>query len=179
MKRRTWPLWAYYAIAAVVFLLDYVTKKLVVRYIDLHAEIEVLGNFFVLTSIRNRGAAFGMLQEQRLFFLIVTVVVVAGIVWYFHRSHRTGSPLLLTAIAMILGGALGNFIDRARVGEVVDFLQFNFGSLGTFPIFTLADTGICVGVGLVLLDSLLAWRQESKSKQDEGKGVHEEEQQSV
>src|SRR5690606_5289854 len=121
-------LWVYYAVAIVVFLLDYVTKKLIETHLELYERIEVLGNFFILTSIRNRGAAFGILQEQRLFFLIITLIVVAGIVWYFWKSYRTGSRLLLVALAMILGGAIGNFLDRALYGEVVDFLQFNFGN---------------------------------------------------
>lgn len=161
MQRRVWPIWVYYAVAIVVFLLDYVTKKLIEYNLELYERIEVLGNFFILTSIRNRGAAFGILQEQRWFFLVITLIVVAGIVWYFWKSYRTGSRLLLVALAMILGGAIGNFIDRALYGEVVDFLQFNFGSY-TFPIFNLADTGICIGVALVILDSLLSMKQENK-----------------
>lgn len=166
MQRRVWPLWSFYAIALLVFLIDYVTKKIIERYVELYARIEVLGDFFIITSIRNSGAAFGILQEQRWFFLVITLIVVAGIVWYFHRSYRTGSRLLMSALAMILGGAVGNFLDRALYGEVVDFLQFNFGSY-TFPIFNLADTGICVGVILVILDSLLTYRQEKHSNGNE------------
>lgn len=77
---------------------------------------------------------------------------------------------------MILGGAIGNFLDRALYGEVVDFLQFNFGNW-TFPIFNLADSGICIGVALVILDSLLSMKQEKKR---DGNGEQPlEEQQSV
>lgn len=176
MQRRIWPIWAYYVIAVVVFLIDYASKKIINRTVELDTErIPVLGDFFVITHIRNRGAAFGMLQEQRLFFLIVTIVVVVGILWYLHRSFRSGSMLLLVALAVILGGAVGNFLDRALFGEVVDFLQFNFGSY-TFPIFNLADTAICVGVGLVILDSFLTMKQENKSN---GNGDQPQEQQSV
>jgi signal peptidase II len=172
MRRRGWPLWAYYAVAVFVFAIDYVTKKIVENTMELNDKIEVLGNFFILTSIRNRGAAFGILQEQRWLFILITLVVVAGIVWYFQKSYRTGSRLMLTALAMIMGGAVGNFLDRAFYGEVVDFLQFNFGSY-TFPIFNLADTGICVGVALVILDSLLAGKQEH-NKDDNGEPTREE-----
>lgn len=166
MQRRIWPLWTYYAIAAFVFLLDYITKKLIEINLELYEQIEIIGNFFLLTSIRNRGAAFGILQEQRWFFLLVTVIVVAGIAWYFQRSYKSGSKLLMIGLSMILGGAVGNFLDRALYEEVVDFLQFNFGSY-TFPIFNLADTGICVGVAFVILDSLLMMKQENK---DDGNG---------
>jgi signal peptidase II len=166
MQRRVWPVWAYYIIAVVVFIIDYVSKKIVSHNVELNTErIPVIGDFFILTHIRNRGAAFGMLQEQRLFFLTITVVVVGGILWYLHRSYRTGTAMLLIALAVILGGAVGNFLDRALYGEVVDFLQFNFGSY-TFPIFNLADTAICIGVGLVILDALLTMKQEKDSNDD-------------
>ncbi|MFC5703572.1 signal peptidase II [Cohnella faecalis] len=172
MQRRLWPVWAYYAVALFVFLIDLVSKKIVDKNVELDERIGVLGDFFIITHIRNRGAAFGMLQEQRLFFLLITIAVVSGIVWYMQRSYRTGSPLLLLALGMILGGAVGNFLDRALYGEVVDFLQFNFGSY-TFPIFNLADSGICVGVALVVLDALLSWKQENKDN-DNGEQPREE-----
>ncbi|WP_256760267.1 signal peptidase II [Cohnella sp. WQ 127256] len=163
MQRRIWPIWAYYLIAIVVFLIDNVSKKIINRTVELNTErIPVLGDFFIITHIRNSGAAFGMLEGGRWFFLIITTVVVIGILWYLHHSYRTGSVLLMLALAIILGGAVGNFLDRALFGEVVDFLQFNFGSY-TFPIFNLADTAICVGVGLVILDSLLTMKQENKT----------------
>jgi len=163
MQRRIWPVWAYYVVAIIVFLIDFVSKKIIDRTVDLNTEqIPILGDFFIITHIRNRGAAFGMLQEQRWFFIIITIVVVSGILWYLHRSYRTGSALLLFALAMILGGAVGNFLDRALFGEVVDFLQFNFGSY-TFPIFNLADSAIVCGVGLVILDALLTTKQENKT----------------
>lgn len=162
-QRRLWPIWTYYAIAVIAFLIDYVSKQIIDRTVALNTEkIPVLGDFFIITHIRNRGAAFGMLQEQRWFFLVITMIVVIGIVWYLQRSYRTGSRLLLIALAMILGGAVGNFLDRAFYGEVIDFLQFNFGENYTFPIFNLADTAIVCGVGLVILDTLLSMKQENK-----------------
>ncbi|WP_372630777.1 signal peptidase II [Cohnella sp.] len=163
MQRRIWPIWVYYGIAVIAFLIDYASKKIISRTVELDTErIPVIGDFFMITHIRNRGAAFGMLQEQRLFFIVITTIVVIGILWYLHRSYRTGTVLLLSALATILGGAVGNFLDRALYGEVVDFLQFNFGSY-TFPIFNFADTAICVGVGMVILDALLTMKQENKS----------------
>jgi len=178
MQRKVWPVWIYYAVAVFVFVLDFVSKKLIEVNMEVNDRIELIGNFFILTSIRNRGAAFGILQEQRWLFLLITLVVVAGIIWYFQRSYKTGSRLLLVALGMIMGGAVGNFLDRALVGEVVDFLQFNFGSY-TFPIFNLADSGICVGVALVILDSLLTMNQEKKHHGNGEQGQSHEEQQPV
>jgi len=164
MQRRIWPIWVYYGIAVFAFLADYASKKFISRTVELNTEkISVLGNFFEITHIRNRGAAFGMLQEQRLFFILITIVVVSGLPWHLSRSYRSaGSILLLSGLATILGGALGNFLDRALYGEVVDFLQFNFGSY-TFPIFNIADTAITVGVGLIILDALLTMKQEKNA----------------
>lgn len=138
----------------------------------MYEQISVIGNFFLITSIRNRGAAFGILQEKRVFFILITVVVAAVIIWYLHRTYRSGNKLMLYALSTVLGGAVGNFLDRAIHGEVVDFLQFNFGSY-TFPIFNMADVAICVGVGLIILDSLLTARQEKK-KHEHGEQSEEQ-----
>jgi signal peptidase II len=176
MQRRIWPVWAYYVVAVIVFLIDYVSKKIIDRTVLLNVEqIPVLGDFFIITHIRNSGAAFGMMQGGRWFFLVMTIIVVVGILWYLHRSYRTGNAMLLFALAMILGGAVGNFLDRALFGEVIDFLQFNFGEY-TFPIFNLADSAIVGGVGLIILDALLTMKQENKQNDN---GEQPEEQQTV
>ncbi|XEC96887.1 signal peptidase II [Paenibacillus tarimensis] len=151
----------YYWIALVVFVVDYVTKKLIENNLLIGEKINILGNFFLITSHRNRGAAFGILQEQTLFFIIVTVVVISGIIGYIYLHRNSGKVLLLSALGLVLGGAFGNFLDRALYGEVVDFLQFNFGSY-TFPIFNVADMGIVCGVGLIMLDSIMSMREEAK-----------------
>jgi signal peptidase II len=152
----------YYVLAAIVIAIDQFTKYLVNQKIALGAEYPILWDFFLLTHYRNTGAAFGILKEMRWFFLVITAVVVLAIAWYLTKAVRERRKLIPTALGLLLGGALGNFYDRAVHGEVVDFLQFNFGSY-TFPIFNLADTAICIGVGLILLDSILQWREEKRS----------------
>lgn len=151
----------YYIIAVAILIIDFITKKLIVHNLELNEEVSVIGNFFLITSHRNRGAAFGILQEQRAFFIIVTIIIVAAIIWYARSVRKTGSAWLLTGLGLVLGGAIGNFIDRARFGEVVDFFKFNFGSY-TFPIFNVADSAIVVGVILILIDTLLHTKQEEK-----------------
>lgn len=151
----------YYLIAVVVLIIDYVTKHLVKTRMELDESFSVIGDFFLIYSHRNRGAAFGILQEQRWFFIAITIVIVAGIIWYIQMVRKSAKPRLLIGLGLLLGGAIGNFIDRARFGEVVDFFQFNFGSY-TFPIFNIADSAIVCGVGLILLDTLLAAREEKK-----------------
>lgn len=164
----------YYLITIIVLIVDYVTKKLVATKLEIAEEISVIGNFFLITSHRNRGAAFGILQEQRAFFIIITIVIVIGLIWYMHMVRKTAKPWLLVGLTLVLGGAIGNFIDRARFGEVVDFFKFNFGSY-TFPIFNVADSAIVVGVALILIDTLISAKEEKKLAQSEGK-EHSEEQ---
>lgn len=159
----------YFLIALVMFLIDQGTKYLIATQLVIGEQIPVIGNFFLITSSRNRGAAFGILQEQRWFFIVITLIVVVGIIWYMQRIKHTGKKMLSIALSLVLGGAIGNFLDRAVSGEVVDFLQFNFGSY-TFPIFNVADSCIVIGVIMIVLDSLLEVRKEKQSTGQE----HEE-----
>ncbi|MFD1268206.1 signal peptidase II [Paenibacillus motobuensis] len=162
----------YFLIALVAFLIDQGTKYLIATQLIIGEQIPVIGNFFLITSSRNRGAAFGILQEQRWFFIVITVVVVVGIIWYLQKIRRTSKKMLSIALSLVLGGAVGNFLDRAVSGEVVDFLQLNFGSY-TFPIFNIADSCIVIGVILIVLDSLLDIRRE---KHASSTGQEQEEQ---
>lgn len=153
----------YYLIAVVVLILDFISKKWIVNNMELYEEKSVIGNFFLITSHRNRGAAFSILQDQRYFFIIITIIIVAAILWYANKMRKNGSAWLLTGLGLVLGGAIGNFVDRARFGEVVDFFKFNFGNY-TFPIFNVADSAIVVGVICIILDTLLHMKDEQKGK---------------
>ena len=163
----------YYAIAAIVFLLDQLTKQIIDANVPFRETISVIGNFFLITHVLNDGAAFSMLPGAQTLFIVITIFVAIGIVWYIERNRRTGRPLLLTAFGLVLGGALGNFIDRVLYGHVIDFLQFNFGSY-TFPIFNVADVGIVTGVGLILLDAVLDMRREQGKTQGTPEGDGDE-----
>ncbi|MDA8354438.1 MAG: signal peptidase II [Firmicutes bacterium] len=136
-----------YFIAALAILgLDQWTKWLVVHKMDLFESIPLWEGIFHITSHRNRGAAFGILQNQQWLFILVTLIVVAGISWYLIRLKRSEPPMSW-ALALILGGAVGNLIDRIRLGEVVDFLDFK---LINYPIFNVADSVIVIGVGIMI-----------------------------
>lgn len=161
----------YYIYALIVFLLDQATKWVIVKQMAYGESRPVIGEFFLITSHRNRGAAFGILQNQRWFFICITIVVVIGLVWYLQKTVKAGQKLLPLSLSLILGGALGNFVDRALFGEVVDFLdfRFQFSWFGTpidynYPIFNIADAGIVVGVILIFVDSFLSWREERKQQ---------------
>lgn len=155
----------YFLIALIIFLIDQGTKYLIATQMTIGEQAPVIGNFFLITSHRNRGAAFGILEDQRWFFIVFTIIVVIGIVWYLQKVKRLPNKLLPIALSLVLGGTFGNFIDRLLTGEVVDFLQFNFGSY-TFPIFNVADSCIVIGFGLIVLDSFLDVRREKKALGD-------------
>ncbi|AJS57768.1 signal peptidase II [Paenibacillus sp. IHBB 10380] len=157
----------YYIIAFIALLVDQGTKYLIATRLELSEQIPVIGDFFLITSHRNRGAAFGILQDQRWFFIVITSIVVIGILWYLQKVRHSNNKLLPLALSLVLGGAVGNFIDRMLNGEVVDFLQFNFGSY-TFPIFNVADSCIVVGVALIIVDSLLDMKRTSVNQNEEG-----------
>lgn len=169
----------YYLVAVLVLVLDFITKKIIETQLNLGEQISVIGNFFLITSHRNQGAAFGILQGQRWFFVVITCVILVGVIWYIQAMRKTAKPWLLVGLGLVLGGAIGNFIDRALYGEVVDFLQFNFGSY-QFPIFNVADSAIVCGVALILIDTLLMARDEKKQLQNgEDKDQNNHEQQPV
>lgn len=159
----------YYLIALFVIAVDQISKWIIATYMELYESHSVIGEFFYITSHRNRGAAFGILQNQKWFFIIVTLVVVVGVIWYLHKVYQEKRMLLSFALSLLLGGAIGNFIDRLRLGEVVDFLhfRFQFNWFGNnvdyhFAIFNLADSAIVIGVALIFLDTLIVWRKEKR-----------------
>lgn len=146
----------YYILAIFSVLADQIAKWAVVTYMNLGQTLPLIPGVFHLTSHRNRGAAFGILQNQRLFFLIITSIVVIGVIIYLQKTHRE-QKLLSYALAFILGGALGNFFDRAIKGEVVDMLDFR---LIDYPIFNLADSFIVTGVIMIMIHSFIDARKE-------------------
>lgn len=147
------PLLILIATAAVVFLADQLTKALVVANVGTGEQIELLGGFVQIWNVRNRGAAFSLFQGEIALFLVVTVLALAMIV-YFHRSLRDRSLWLQVLLGVILGGTLGNLVDRLRLGYVTDFVSVGIGDL-RWPTFNVADSSIVVGIGLLVL--YLAW----------------------
>jgi signal peptidase II len=150
--------WAAYAFAAAVIVLDQITKAWILYGLHLRevGQIRVLEPIFNLTFVLNRGVSFGLLTggETGRWLLTVFSIVVAGLLAFW--ATRADRRLLITAIGLIMGGALGNVIDRIRFGGVVDFLDF---SGLYFPwVFNVADSAISIGVVLLIADSFLSER---------------------
>jgi len=143
----------FFNVAAGVVLLDQLTKLLVTQGIGLYEEVTVIPGFFVLTNVRNPGAAWGLFRQFPDVLTALAVAAAAGIA-LFRRALARDHFGQEAALAILLGGVLGNVLDRARLGSVVDFLEFDLGFM-QWPTFNLADASICVGVGLYLMLSLL------------------------
>ena len=146
-------------LAGAVALLDQLTKQIMLSVLAGGEVIAVTG-FFDLVLLYNRGAAFSFLAEhsgwQRWFFFVLSVVI-CGWLFKLMREHQHERALPL-AFALIIGGAIGNVIDRIAIGAVVDFLYFHVGRYG-WPAFNLADSAITLGVGIMLWSQLRDARQ--------------------
>ena len=135
----------YFLIAGSVLLLDQFVKSIIQQKMQEGLSIPVLPGIFHITYILNPGAAFGLFEEQQWLFILVAVLLVLGVAVLF-RQLLQQPPVMRFGAALLVGGALGNLMDRIRLGKVVDFLDFRI-----WPIFNVADIAICVGVGLILL----------------------------
>lgn len=140
-------MWLFVLPLAVV-ILDQFSKYIVVENMALGESIPIIEEVFHLTYILNPGAAFGMFAHNRLFFIAIAVIVIGIIIWA--RREILASPLKVKAgCGLFLGGAIGNLIDRARQGLVIDFFDFRI-----WPVFNIADIAICIGVGLIIWNLL-------------------------
>jgi signal peptidase II len=151
--------------------IDFVSKRLVSHYLTYTDRHEIIPGFFYLTHVRNPGAAFGLLADgdatHRLWFFVVVSLVAIGIIVSFFRQLAPGDRLHAFALGLILGGAVGNLIDRVWLGEVVDFLHFKLWGGYSWPDFNFADSFIVVGVALLILE-LLAAEGEKRASTEPG-----------
>ncbi len=135
----------YFVIGAVVVLMDLLTKLWAKTCLAKRVTIPVIEEIFHLTYVENRGAAFGVFQGQRTFFILVALVV-AVLVGYIVIKHKNKPWMLSLGLSFLSAGALGNTIDRIWRGYVVDFFDFR---LIDFPVFNVADIFVCLGAGLL------------------------------
>jgi signal peptidase II len=156
----------YGVVVGAIVAIDALTKRIAQDTLPLYEPVPVLGDFFRLTYIYNRGAAFGLHlgDYSRLIFLVLTVVVV-GVLLSWFRTTPASDRLRLAAIAIVTAGAIGNFIDRARSPRgVVDFLDLGLGNL-RWPVFNVADIAVMTGA---LLLAISLWREEREAERGHG-----------
>ncbi|EON73204.1 MULTISPECIES: signal peptidase II [Lysinibacillus] len=155
-------MYKYYGLAAFVILLDQWTKWLIVKNMEYGERISVWDPWFGILSHRNRGAAWGMLEGQMWLFTIVTVGVIIAIIYFYHKEAK-GKPIFQVGLMLLLGGAIGNFIDRLFRGEVVDFVDVLIPVMNyDFPIFNIADAALTVAVVVLMIGLIIEDKKEKK-----------------
>jgi signal peptidase II len=155
-------------VTAVILVLDQATKLYVDARFDLYESVPVIPGWFHLTYIRNKGAAFGIFADSAVripFFVSMTLIALLVILWYLRRL-RPEQQLAAFSLSLIFAGALGNLIDRVRLGEVNDFRDV-FWRPHHWPAFNVADSAICVGVALLIWEM---WQEERREKRSAARG---------
>lgn len=135
----------YFIIILLIITFDYIIKLKVKSNMNIGESIKVIGDFFKITYIQNKGAAFGMLQDKQIVFLVVGFITIAFLINLF---LKTNDNITKTSISMVIGGAIGNIIDRLLYGYVVD--MFDFSGVWSY-IFNFADVCVVLGVGILAL----------------------------
>ncbi len=149
-------------IVIVLVILDQITKWQALTKLKPIKNTVVIKGFLDFTFVENRGAAFGILSGKRVFFILLTVVVAAGIIYSFYKLPKTREyNWLKCGLVLVLSGAIGNVIDRAVRGYVVDFLEVTFIK---WPVFNLADIYVVVGACFILFLSLFVIKEEEKKE---------------
>ena len=154
---------AWISVAILIIAADQATKWAVIEWVPLYGKVPI--NFFVnVTHQQNQGAAFSFLADQagwqRWFFVVLATAVSGVMIAWLWRIRQEGPIVLMAGLSFVLGGAIGNLIDRAMLGYVTDFIQVWFGSWA-FPSFNIADSAISVGAVLLIVDALLERCSES------------------
>lgn len=154
-------------IAVLAVIVDQLSKTAAIRFLSPGEWVQVLGNFFKLTVVLNPGGVFGTRLGSQNFYTFVSVLAIGATLWFFFKTKTDGGAFR-TGLSLVLGGAIGNLIDRFRFGEVVDFLDFDFFNinlppteiaffkfpgfyLDRWPVFNLADSFVLIGMVLIMI----------------------------
>ncbi|MBI2558918.1 signal peptidase II [Candidatus Woesearchaeota archaeon] len=140
-----------FSIALLIVFLDQLTKILIKKNFQLSESIPIIKNILHLTYVTNTGSAFGLFKGLNLFFMLFSVIVTVVIFYYLKKKIKENEILLQLAVGLLLGGTLGNFIDRLAYGHVTDFIDFR-----VWPVFNIADSAVTISVVLLIV---LLWRK--------------------
>ena len=146
-------------------ILDQITKKWALSILKNSSSMKIIEDFLRFSYVENRGAAFGILQNQIIFFVIITIVMIIALGYIFFKNKNI-TKLTKLSLTLIAGGAIGNFIDRITLGYVVDFIDVRFGNFYDFPVFNLADSFVVCGTFLLLI--LILTNKFEKSENSNG-----------
>lgn len=157
MQKKSLHLFQMVALTIAVIIVDQLTKYFVKTDMQLGESIEVFGEYVKITSHRNSGAAWGILQGQMIFFYIITVIVIIILIYMFFKEAR-GKLVMQLGISLLIAGAIGNFIDRVLYQQVTDFIDVLLITYD-FPIFNVADASLTIGVVLLVIQILFLERE--------------------
>ena len=152
-----------YEITFIIFLIDQVIKNIILKTVEIGEVISLIPNFFFFTNVKNTGGAWSILNNYTFVLTLVSFICIIGLNYYLTKKDNF-TKLEEIYLGLILGGMIGNFIDRVLYSGVIDFIGVKFGSY-QFPIFNIADITIVVGVGLILLEIIRGDINEYRSKQ--------------
>jgi len=148
-------------VSAVIVILDQITKWFIKTSLDLFESVPIIENFFHFTFIKNSGMAFGLNFPGGIYVFTGVSILLTIVLFRMLWNERYNSILIRLALALIIGGAIGNLIDRILYGEVVDFLDFMIGNFHWY-IFNIADTSVSIGMCLLIIHSLFFSNQEKE-----------------
>lgn len=153
------------SVTGTIISLDQLTKHLIVNRFHLGETLSIIEGFFNLTYVRNPGAAFGLLARLdpmiRIPFFIIIPLAALTVIFFVFKKVEDSDLKLASAFSLVIGGAIGNLIDRIAYNYVIDFLDFHWNYSAHFPAFNIADAAICVGVAFLIYDIL---KKETKQK---------------
>jgi len=150
-------------IILLIVVIDQITKYVVIKYLQPLKTFTILEGVFSLSYVENRGAAFGILQNQKLFLIIIPIIIVVSIIFYLVK-HRREEILTRVCLSVIVGGALGNLIDRITLGYVVDMFEATFIK---FPVFNVADIAVVCGTIILSIQLIFHEKPDIRNKESE------------
>ncbi len=134
----------------VIIILDQLSKQSAAKHLMYKKPFVILENFIQLHYVENRGAAFGILQDKKIFFVIITLTVVIITLYYLINNYYDLHKFTRIGVALLLAGAIGNLIDRVRLGYVIDFISVKLINAYDFPVFNIADISIVIGTVFIM-----------------------------
>lgn len=152
----------HYLIIIVTILIDQISKYYIQYTPALHGKIELIPNFLYVTYVKNTGVAWSMLSGKTVFLIIIGIIETAVLIYFLVMVLKAKNKPYIVALSLMIGGAIGNLIDRIMFGYVRDFIDtYPFGY--NFPVFNVADSALCIGVGIILILMIYEERKEKRN----------------
>lgn len=139
-----------FILSVVIIILDQLSKFAAIKFLKTSPPYIIIPNFFQFNYVENYGAAFGILQNKKIFFIIITLAVILAITIFLVKNYYSINIFMRIGLGMLLGGAIGNFIDRVRLNYVIDFISFRLINRYEFPVFNIADIFVVLGTIILL-----------------------------